>query len=739
MNPLPPSPPRSTYTRSTDSPMEPAQQSPVLTPPKSGSEPTSRKSTPPVIGTSPLPPLPPDVFLSMLKYIRQEDRYDLCRLSRAWYFFLVNEPSLWPHMLRIDLAREHIPLVHLWAVRASVNMGKSGGGIRQVKMNLSMAKPARAESTPMDCFKKTLQLLEEACVGAPIVGWDGRLFAAPSTLRALTLFIFPDHLQGFELIVALARQGRTPLFNSLATLDIQTHIAGFTIHGPFFAIWPTLHRLKIVSSPHTDISTDYGWKHLVPVVQAGQYPSAAAPFLSKIEWKGVDVRPNLGLCEMPVLTTLVLTDVNWEGRGIFLLLRLVRKTLVNLECSNLILTEVEGREHEDWEENIMVGDPDLLDDHIFEDVDSQASTEHIEDPAPIQFPRLRNLLLSGDQTPAFFSSLEFLENTNATSLPTPVFFMPNLHTAHFQNMSADLEAYGEDGEGPLVTFGRNAPNLVVFSLASSLVTDAAVFYCLAGMLGQLRELDLSGTAVTDRLMTRLPNVVPKLAMLDVRECDEVTVQGVARCVERMEDPSNEHRTLKTVRIDQPARAHYGEWDAYMWLEWIDVLLREEWDFLGQGPRQDIDDGKQFRRWKALGKLDEQKEIRRRILEREETARRNEAEQMARLESIYGFVPTVASPMQPLQQGGSGSSSSSAMQLSNSSIAIPQLVNPYSNSVPPFYTPQQQPAPRARDPQLDAILAQQLAHQSAVSNPVPAQTLIDSGSTTEEEETDPHPE
>lgn len=631
------------------------KNSPALTPPKSPPTSNSRNPTPPTPGSSPLPPLPPEVFLLMLHYVEPAQRYDLCRVSRSWYWFLTTEPVLWPTLHHVHLHHDQSWLLLTWIKRANYH-AKQRGGINSLAIDLRNCRQERNAATPGGRTRDLCSLLEQSCV--PVVQDSaGRRFNGVSTIRHLQLELEPDSQAAFEVLAILTRRARTAVFYHLATLDISTRLPSFVVHTHFLSIWPNVHSIKVTNAPYNYPPNQrpprYEWSEIAAPKPNGRMQ--VCQNLQSIELVGVNVQQFYSTL-MPVMTSLVLSGVTWTGRSFFYLLRIVRKSLVTLDCSDLTLEEIDGRETDDWSMHVMVTNPDLVDDHIFPDVDSQASEEYAEEPAPIIFPRLQRLFLSGEDTPPFFASLEFVESTQSSSLPTPIFVMPALLDAAFVEMPADLESFADDAEGALATFGRNAPNLLTLSLFNSNMSDLALFHCLAGLMGKLQVLNLCSTTITDKLIARLPALVPRLVELDVTGCDDISLQGVARCVETMADPDDEKRKLKVVKVDSP-RYFDADYEAWSWLDWIGVLHRDEWDFTGLGPSEEMDGGNARRRWIVNGKLDSQKEERRLREERAEqmriAMRKQEEELNARLVSQFGFQPGGASSA---SGGGSGVSS-----------------------------------------------------------------------------------
>lgn len=394
----------------------------------------------------------------------------------------------------------------------------------------------------------------------------------------------------------------------------------FLVTRNFLSVLPHLAALKVVCINQPNLATRpsaFGWT-------GERQPGASVSHLRQLTLHGTTVR-ELALPLMPHLSHISLSNVSWEGRSFFLLLRLCRSTLVSLECVDLEMIEIEGNEAEDWQMNVDVRDPNLVDAHFFNEADSLE-----EEVMPIVFPVLQHLHLSHEVTPPFFASLEYGDFAidGEAAYPTPNFVMPALVRAVMDDISVETDA--EDGDGPLTVFGRNSPSLLTFELTSSLANDQAIFACLAGMQGRLRHLVLTDTNVTDRLLVHLPSLTPRLQSLDVRRCD-VTIQGVARLVEVSRDCAGRpdqlgFGRLTQVRVDPP-RWSDAEYVAYRWLAYVGFLVRDEWDFESDGPPRAED----RRRWIRAGKLDyEKEEQKRRNAERMRDEERKQQAAMAAL-------------------------------------------------------------------------------------------------------------
>lgn len=281
----------------------------------------------------------------------------------------------------------------------------------------------------------------------------------------------------------------------------------------------------------------------------------------------------------------------------------------------LPITQLPQQPHQDQQEEEEEG--------RFSDTSSLYSTgSSISDPAPIIFTSLEVLTITQECTPPLFASLENYYPYKSTPYPTPIFVMPSLHTITITDLT--LTALSFEGqplapttdENPLTVLGRNCPNLQVLRIRNCLVGDEGIFECLASLTGgKLRELDLRETDVGDRLLCNLVGLVGGLEEINLRGT-EVTVQGVARfvqifreywsCFELSDSSSLQRRKIKKVFIDPPLQSpapnqrdkgEIAELTAYNWLEFWGVLVRDEGDFVGDGPGNE----REWRRWKKAGK------------------------------------------------------------------------------------------------------------------------------------------
>ncbi|KAM0756024.1 hypothetical protein T439DRAFT_320714 [Meredithblackwellia eburnea MCA 4105] len=622
----PPSPPASTAS-SKSSPVLPLSPTPLHTPPES---PDMLPPTPPASILAPLAPLNRELFLLTLDFLQPSarEKTSLLLVSKAWHGAMLSEPSLWTDVVvRIDV-EPSFELALRWIQRSSVNSSNSNslgrGGVQALAIRLD--DPGQNATDFLGLletrYHTILEHLDEACVLKHPRGQQPRT-PSQSTLRILNCDFRPYAHATLVMLNIIGQSASAPVFNDLYSVEIWAGIPDLPISHSFFTLWPSAPHVRFICAPVSQNTPkvpkqELGW---LPPTDTEEVP--ATPInLGHLLVQNAYITPDLSLPLVPCLTYLQLHNVVWEGKAFFFLLRLCRKTLKALECVKFALVEAENPKYtDDWLEYVDITDPELTDNYKV--VEWEDEEEPLEEVAPINFPLLRALTLSGNVTQPFFASLDILENMpEGIQVSTPNFIMPQLERARFDHIDLDLEEeeYGELDEEPLGTsplamFGQRAPNVVDLDLSRCLVNDGSLFACFESMHSCLRRLALRDTQVTDRLLIRLHSLTPHLEALDVRSCDLVSVQGVARLVELSRDSPHSSRRLNRVQVDAPAFGfgyREGEELAHNWLEFIEVLVRDEWDFESLGPANEVD----RRRWVKYGKLDLAKEMERQRLEEE---------------------------------------------------------------------------------------------------------------------------
>lgn len=205
----------------------PTETSPTFTPPKSPEEErTKHSASPPAIGSSPLPPLSAEVFLSILKHIEPIYRPRLRLVSRSWAAFLISEPQLWPRLfvdLHGDSSTER--WIQLWSSRASINSNsKTSGGIRELILRLDSADrgpghyygDTMLHDVVVQRMCRLFQCAAEASVTNERVDINGtRRRVKPSTLNKLKVSSYPNTITSIFVLDALMRACREPLFENV--------------------------------------------------------------------------------------------------------------------------------------------------------------------------------------------------------------------------------------------------------------------------------------------------------------------------------------------------------------------------------------------------------------------------------------------------------------------------------------------------------------------------------------------
>lgn len=607
------------------------------------------------------------MFLLILQYLPNDAcRRRLLFVSRSWKSFLVSEPSLWPY-LNTRLERDIGDHDALWTGRGSVNAPKPGGGIRALEITLGGRPNNRGKrhgdwiNTPTmsERFHRLNCAIHVACI-ATAVDEQGRCVPVrPSTLRSLTISLEPNTSVSVAFLHELSQATRFAIYKfleryvlpwmqtlravsdalALPRVHIDVRVPHLRISGTFFQQWVNVVVLTIRGDTMEDDGDVYpvdqrGWSG--PVDDEGRpIDCEMLPNLIVLSLSGAVIPRSLRLPWIPSLVRIHLNSVEFESYTFFLLIRLCRSTLEYLECKEVTFEEEADHGLEDWHAMVNLRDSTMVDDHLFVDDRSDTSDDQHDQPAPIILPNLRILIIAGEITPPFFSSLEFVDSLSgeAPSYPTPIFVMPSLNLLSMDEIVTEQDAIENQSESPLAILGRSAPNVVDFKLSNCTSLDASVFQCFASMAGAISILDLSSSSVTDRLVCHLPGLLPQLDSIDVRGCTDVTIQAVARIVENIRNDRNGAPGVREVYIDRPQYGSAAEYDAYAWLDWVGVLRRDEFDFEGDGPEV----GDPHRRaWIKAGKTDAQREERNRREAKEQKERLLAAEHLANMVASYGM-------------------------------------------------------------------------------------------------------
>lgn len=191
------SPSASTSTLSNRGSPSTLATSPTLSPPKS---PDYRQASlsPSTIGESPLPPLPTEVYLLIIKFIPSGQLPNLLLVSKAWKNCLECEPKLWPN-LSVSLDQDQESRNEFYCKRASVNSTRFGGGLKSIKVtsqhtatnNKSYDDIAPTEVV-LHRFHHLIDLLYPTCVPTPYVNSSGHHISKPSSLISFSLYLCPN-------------------------------------------------------------------------------------------------------------------------------------------------------------------------------------------------------------------------------------------------------------------------------------------------------------------------------------------------------------------------------------------------------------------------------------------------------------------------------------------------------------------------------------------------------------------
>ncbi|BGP36453.1 hypothetical protein JCM10450v2_000353 [Rhodotorula kratochvilovae] len=670
---LPPSPPMTDASPSTSTDSSPATisppQMPADTPPRS-SDCGSSHSTSPASPISPLPPFPTEVFANILSCLPIATVAPLCRVSRAWRQHIVNDLRLWS-TLNTTLNLDEDQKCRYICQRASMSGGKRpAGGIRSLHIVLQyqrLANGRRGDVAEVGFVVERLRLRVE---------------------------LWPNTTTSAVLLDELGKASYAPLFAHVRDVQFAGSLPDFDLRNAFLQMWPSATSFTFAPAPRdSQIAPipvgEWVWHNPV-VYRAPRITSCDR--LESLRLQNVCLG-DVDLPRLPRLKHLRMDNVRWEGRGLFLLLRLARRTLETITANNLAFDPVDDP-YDDWFKYVDVTDPSLADGYV----PPPLSEDQLFDAVPVRLPALRKLAIAGT-TPPFFATIEDhdLDVDEDDPFPTPVLQMPNLERCDLVDTNVDSE-FADESLGPLAVLGQNAPRVSHLLLNSLIVGDWTVHCCLAGMHGRITNLDLYQSSVSDQLIVRLPSLVPFLKVLDVRMCDEVTPQGVARMVEVIRTLHDEGESrVERVLLDPPVHSQ-ASLDAYRWLDFIGVLQRDDMDLEGDGPPEP----EPRRRWKLEGKKDAMWAHKQEIAAREAKEREQRAleAQFAALQEAVG--------------GGSSSGASGAAPRPFDAAMLARFGRPPSASAPVLA-----PAPVPPIPQYPLAPAQ---HGLYASAPLPQRPL-----------------
>jgi hypothetical protein len=217
---LPPSPPMT----DSSSPSTAAFISPRETPPFSPQV-RSAHSNSPSVAISPLPGLPPELFLNVLSFLPQEDVEIALGVSRSWYSFLHNEPSLWNtvDVFLNDFSMERVKRI---CRRSTVNGRRSHGGIRKLILTLQYQQRRDGRRLDVVSFEDISERLEELIDEVARASVLQSVLAAPrgarvaarsplSTLRSLSVYLYPNTLTSAQVMHEISGWSGLPVFSGL--------------------------------------------------------------------------------------------------------------------------------------------------------------------------------------------------------------------------------------------------------------------------------------------------------------------------------------------------------------------------------------------------------------------------------------------------------------------------------------------------------------------------------------------
>jgi len=393
-------------------------------------------------------------------------------------------------------------------------------------------------------------------------------------------------------------------------------VAGVWVNRGILSVWPEIEELDLTfydEEKYPGISpVPRTWQFGVP--PPGMPRQLALEKLETIRWHALTVPHSLDLPLLPGLTRLVLHDVSWEGYSLLLLIRMARRSLEEVEIVNLRLFDPDPAFlMDDYDQNVLVADPDLIDDYKapipdIDDDDNDEDDDSLESwntPPPIILPRLRRLTVAGQLTGPVFGTLEVVDAGDELSqYPTGVWVMPALEECTLHELDLDSSNLFDQNIAPLKLFGQNTTQLKRLSLFGCACTPLDIYNALQPSATELAYLSLANTGATDQLLAHLPLLTPRLHKLDVRQCPNISITSVARLVEAIRDRSDGRHRLERVRADWPDWGH-AEFAAAEWLLFQGTWVRVEEDFEGLGPEE----RRANKKWVREGKADAGREER----------------------------------------------------------------------------------------------------------------------------------
>ncbi|BGP52506.1 hypothetical protein JCM8202v2_000060 [Rhodotorula sphaerocarpa] len=554
----------------------------------------------------PLPPLPIDVFLRIMHYLPTQDVAIMRRVSSAWRGVIDGDPRLWS-VLSCSLLDFRPGKVLMYKRNAAPRAPGQRGGIRRVNLMLEPMPPGAADRG--ECVKRVIRhvaMVIKAVSEASVTPVRGKIArdsdldedgpSYHSSLRVLSLKLYPCAATSVGVLQELADKHEDPVFCQLHTLDVHVNLQWFPLGAGFLHIFPSLSRLSIRGAQTQFLRLNWIWD-----LKTDEDFFTSLPNLRELVLENVRLTADVDLPLLPSLVQLSLCNVIWDGRSYYLLFRAARRTLERAEVDGLYVRETNDPFFE-YTSYLDVREPEFLDGPP--PPPSRPDEEELReveprDPIPIQFPVLRYLRLSGT-TPAIFAPARGHDNdVFSEEYPTPLFEMPALVECVLEDTPIDALNDLNPGLGQLATLGHVAPNIRFLTLRNLNAEDEALYSCLQGMHGRIVRLDLSESTFSNQIICRLPQLTPMVRELDVRGATEVSVQSVARVVEVVRAFFDDGQSkLARVWVDPPMEG-WTELRAYDWLAFVGVLQRDELDPEGDGPL----DPEQRRLWIKAGKRD----------------------------------------------------------------------------------------------------------------------------------------
>jgi len=221
---LPPSPPMTdSSTKSSPPSLLPTVSPSAETPPLSPDTSRSNNSSSPRL-SSPLSPLPPEVFLAILRFLPSRDQIRATLVSKTWHTFIVNEPGFWSRAF-VRVEYDDLELLQRMLFRAVGNGNKKREGLKELTLKTYGSWDRQAGRTCSvinrnEAMERLGEVIALAQYATLTQGPNNRFVCDPvtkrySTLRNLNVNFASNHPDTIYFMNELSKQSGSALFHDL--------------------------------------------------------------------------------------------------------------------------------------------------------------------------------------------------------------------------------------------------------------------------------------------------------------------------------------------------------------------------------------------------------------------------------------------------------------------------------------------------------------------------------------------